>query len=311
MAEHKVSGGTMLLFIDPNGGTTYDTVVCLKSVGVSDSINPIDTSSWCGSGKLPGLLNISYSFDGFHIQDVDTGRISGTDLRVLLRNKTRIGWKIAPESPQIGDEIQSGIGFISSLSSNYSFDNVGDFSMTVEVKGNVTTEISSYYLGQIYGGGIIVYIEENGHHGLIAPVDEVEPGLYQLHMDGSSWGNDTLYLGGTSPDYGQGDYNTTYIIENDVTAYAANYCQSLNFNGYTDWFLPSQDEWQAILPNVSYLGSLGYFNGFPPSVYWTSTESQTDTSGLFAVVAFLAALPYSTFDDYKFLTNFALPIRYF
>lgn len=147
MAEHKVSGGTMLLFIDPNGGTTYDTVVCLKSVGVSDSINPIDTSSWCGSGKLPGLLNISYTFDGFHIQDVDTGRISGTDLRILLRNKTKISWKIAPESPVGGDEIQTGFGFISQLSSNYSFDNVGDFSMTVEVKGIPTTTIESAYTG--------------------------------------------------------------------------------------------------------------------------------------------------------------------
>lgn len=147
MAEHKVSGGTMLLFIDPNGGTTYDTVVCLKSVGVSDSINQIDTSSWCGPGKLPGLLNISYSFDGYHVQDVDSGNISGTDLRMLLRNKTRIGWKLSPLNPVAGDEIQFGTGFLSYLSSSYSFNSTGTFNFTLQCHGIPTLIIESGYTG--------------------------------------------------------------------------------------------------------------------------------------------------------------------
>lgn len=274
MAEHKVSGGTMLLFIDPNGGTSYDTVVCLKSVGVSDSINPIDTSSWCGSGKLPGLLNISYTFDGFHIQDVDTGRISGTDLRILLRNKTNISWKIAPESPVGGDEIQTGFGFISQLSSNYSFDNVGDFSMTVDVKGIPTTTIApSFYLGMEYGGGIIAYIDESGEHGLIRAFTE------DFQYNNYPWSSNNVYLGGTTADYGDGYTNSLFIINNDGGATATITAFYTSAGGYLDWFLPSLNELSAIYS----VGQLP--TGLISNVYWSSSEINStnansfDTSG--------------------------------
>lgn len=141
MAEHKVAGGTMLLFIDPAGGTDYDTVVCLTSVGKSDSINVVDASSACGPDKSPGTLEISYSFEGQHLQDPVSGKISGTSLRQLLRAKTTIGWKIAPESPVTGDEIEEGTGYLSELSSTYAYDSVGTFTGTLQPYGTPTITI--------------------------------------------------------------------------------------------------------------------------------------------------------------------------
>lgn len=135
MAEHKVAGGTMLLFIDPAGGTDYDMVVCLTSVGKSDSISVVDASSACGPDKSPGTLELSYTFEGQHLQDPVTGKISGTSLRQLLRSKTTIGWKIAPESPVVGDEIEEGTGYLSELSSTYAFDSVGTFTGTIQPYG--------------------------------------------------------------------------------------------------------------------------------------------------------------------------------
>jgi len=132
MAEHKVQGGTMLLFIDPAGGTSYDTVVCLTSVGKSDSVTVVDASSACGPDKSPGTVEISYSFEGQHLQDPAGGTISGTDLRTLLRAKTTVGFKIAPVSPVTGDEVEEGTGYFSELSSTYSFDSVGVFSGTIQ-----------------------------------------------------------------------------------------------------------------------------------------------------------------------------------
>ena len=131
----------MLLFIDPAGGTAYDTVVCLTSVGKSDSVNVIDAASACGPDKSPGMLDLSYTFEGQHLQDPASGRISGTDLRVLLRSKTTIGWKIAPVSLAIGDEVETGTGFISELSSTYSFDSIGTFSGTLQPIGTPTITI--------------------------------------------------------------------------------------------------------------------------------------------------------------------------
>jgi hypothetical protein len=135
MAEHKVAGGTMLLFIDPTGGTDYDTVVCLTSVGKQDSISVVDASSACGPDKSPGTLELSYSFEGQHLQDPISGKISGTSLRQLLRAKTTIGWMIAPESPVTGDEIEEGTGYLSELSSTYAFDSVGTFTGTIQPYG--------------------------------------------------------------------------------------------------------------------------------------------------------------------------------
>lgn len=143
MAEHKVAGGTMLLFIDPAGGTAYDTVVCLTSVSKADSITVVDASSACGPDKSPGTLELSYAFEGQHLQDPDSGKVSGTSLRQLLRSKTTIGWKIAPESPVTGDEIESGTGFLSELSSTYAFDSVGTFTGTIQPFGDPTLSIQA------------------------------------------------------------------------------------------------------------------------------------------------------------------------
>lgn len=141
MAEHKVQGGTMLLFIDPNGGTDYDTVVCLTSVSKDDTVEEIDAGSACGPDSSPGELSLSYGFEGQHLQDPDTGKISGTSLRMLLRGKTTVGWMIAPVDPVDGDEIESGTGYFSALSSTYAFDSVGTFTGTLRPYGTPTLTI--------------------------------------------------------------------------------------------------------------------------------------------------------------------------
>ena len=143
MSEHKVQGSNMLLFIDPNGGTDYDMVVCLTSVGVSMSVQTVDAASACGPDKSPGSLEISYSFEGQHLQDPDAGKINGTDLRLLLNAEQTIGWKLSPETPIEGDEIQEGTGFISELSSTYAFDSVGTFTGTLMPYGTPTISVYS------------------------------------------------------------------------------------------------------------------------------------------------------------------------
>jgi len=141
MAEHKVDGGTMLLFIDPSGGTNYDTVVCLTSVGQAMSVQPVDASSACGPDKSPGAIDISYTFEGQHLQDPITGQISGTDLRLLLMAEQTVGWKLSPETPVAGDEIQEGTGYLSELSSTYAFDSVGVFTGTLQPYGVPTISV--------------------------------------------------------------------------------------------------------------------------------------------------------------------------
>jgi len=144
MAEHKVQPSSMLLIIQTidRGQTINNTVVCLKSITKNDSVNVIDANSWCGQKKLAGLSDISYNFECIHLQDPEGDKLSGTNLRVLAYQKLPIYYKIIPEVPQPGDEFEEGYGFISDISSNYSFDSVGTFSMTITAKG--TPELFSF-----------------------------------------------------------------------------------------------------------------------------------------------------------------------
>lgn len=138
MSEHKVVGGTMLLYISPLNDSNYDTVVCLTSIGKDDSLGEIDASSACGPDISPGVLTLGRPFEGIHLQDPDSGKISGTSLRTLMYAKTLVGYKIVPTTPEEGDELEVGEGYITSLSSTYAFNDVGKFSGTLKPHGTPT-----------------------------------------------------------------------------------------------------------------------------------------------------------------------------
>lgn len=143
MSEHKYPLGKMLLKIDPLGGTSYNTVVCLTSVSPDDSLDMVDASSQCGPDQLPGKATFKIAFEGQHLADPDSGKISGVDLRMLLRAKTLIGYSIVQETPTTGDEKEEGVGYISKLSSSYAFDGVATFSGEISPSGESTLTIHS------------------------------------------------------------------------------------------------------------------------------------------------------------------------
>ena len=266
MAEHKVEGSNMLLFIDSDGGTDYDIVVCLTSVSKADSVTVVDASSACGPDKSPGTVELSYAFEGQHLQDPESGQISGTDLRILLRGEQTIGWKIAPETPVEGDEIESGTGFLSELSSTYAFDSVGTFTGTIQPYGIPTISVQGgLAVGDLYEGGTIAYLNESGNHGIIVawtdPTDHA-----------NIWGGfgtigataNTLY-GGLAP---------TNIIEGAWAVSAGWDTRQLTTGGYSDWCLPTIVDWTNIQPNYVTLG-------IPANSYWTCVEDAVNGGDAF------------------------------
>jgi hypothetical protein len=293
MAEHKVQGGNMLLFIDPNGGTNYDMVVCLTSVGTSMSVGTVDASSACGPDKSPGALEISYSFEGQHLQDPNGGSISGTDLRILLNAEQTIGWKLAPETPVDGDEIQEGTGFISELSSTYAFDSVGTFTGSIMPYGTPTVSIygsSSFTIGQAYGGGYIAFIDGSGLHGLI--LNNTTP------LANMAWASTNELVGGTTEAYGDGFDNTQAIIASTSgPGSAAELCANYTAGGFTDWFMP-------VLNELFYCGS------YLPNLndIWGSAEDNTGDPVNNAFAYDFASFPTAT---NKFVVLKVYAARYF
>jgi len=134
--------------------------------------------------------------------------------------------------------------------------------------------LTSYYIGQSYGGGKIFWLDEEGQHGLIAA--ENNAGDYP-------WGCMVDYIWDLESGIGMGEKNTNtvelhyqelehyngghcwYDFFNNFDSLAARICYHSTLNGFFDWFLPSKDELNQLYLNKS---KFGIFNSIP---YWSST----------------------------------------
>jgi hypothetical protein len=134
--------------------------------------------------------------------------------------------------------------------------------------------ISSHYIGESYGGGIVFYVYDGGQHGLIAATVDQNTGI--------QWYNGTYrYTGTTGDGVGAGALNTAMIIatqisDNQIGNFAAKVCAdysvTVDYVTYGDWYLPSKSEL-----NLLYLQK-GVVGGFADHSYWSSTELNSDNA---------------------------------
>lgn len=85
-----------------------------------------------------------------------------------------------------------------------------------------------------------------------------------------TWGVDKVFSGVV--DVENGNTNTTRLVQNFTDAEAAKFCDSMVFGGYSDWFLPSENEIKVLAENSKSIGS--FADG---EWYWTSTETPWTT----------------------------------
>ncbi len=125
-----------------------------------------------------------------------------------------------------------------------------------------------YTIGQSYGGGIIVYIDNSGQHGLIAAESDQSNAI--------QWYNGSFVTtSATGTLVGDGAKNTKAIVAAQGPGnYAAKICDDLELNGYNDWFLPSLSDLN-ILYSQSLAGTITGFNGY---AWWTSTEQDSQSA---------------------------------
>ncbi len=127
--------------------------------------------------------------------------------------------------------------------------------------GNATAFKTKYQYGDAGpGGGYVFYLDGSGG-GLEAAPESTE-GV-------GDWGCVTTSIPGTSTDIGTGQANTTIIVNAcPVNNTAAQMCNDLSHNGYTDWYLPSKDELH-LMYTVLAANGLGNFTS---DRYWSSSE---------------------------------------
>ena len=129
-----------------------------------------------------------------------------------------------------------------------------------------------YWIGQHYGGGDIIYIDQTKKHGLITAT-------FNLQKNHSASAG---YIA-TSTDVYSGRSNTELIAKKFGPGTAAYDCYILDTLGYSDWFLPSKEEAVGIL-SLSKLGQAN-ING----IAYLLSSSYSDSNNIWTVY-----LPSST-----------------
>jgi len=150
-------------------------------------------------------------------------------------------------------------------------------------------EQGNHYVGELYGGGIVFYVYQNGEHGLIASFDDLDGGL------GAEWGADGGLANAQS--WWDGATNTTTAVDAGADSTdAVSLCNDYTNDGYSDWHLPSIGELKSLeeaayvlfkeldsdddsntnAPNYSgqYWSSTSYSGAFAYSFKFTNTHTE-------------------------------------
>jgi hypothetical protein len=130
--------------------------------------------------------------------------------------------------------------------------------------GNDMVFTTKFGVGEAYGGGFIIYLDDSGEHGLIAAEIDQSAGII--------WDNGTncKKTNVTAITVGSGQANTTRLVSIlGLGNYPAKICNDLVLNGFSDWFLPSLQEFDCIKKSLSVFERKYNLNG---QFYWTSSE---------------------------------------
>ncbi|MBR9853924.1 MAG: DUF1566 domain-containing protein [Algicola sp.] len=131
-------------------------------------------------------------------------------------------------------------------------------------------------VGEFKYGGVIFWVDpaDNGY-GLVSAITD--------QSTGATWGCQGTLISGTSTSFASGETNTAAIIAGCATpGIAADIAVNTTTEGYSDWFLPSWNQLNAMYANKAIIDATATANGgtaFPASMfYWSSSESNSDTA---------------------------------
>jgi tetratricopeptide (TPR) repeat protein len=129
-------------------------------------------------------------------------------------------------------------------------------------------------IGSKYGGGIVFYLDKTGTHGLVCADKDFGQAVWGGNgeigadgegiADGTGMENTKKITAFASWYINRGFFSST----KKPAPTAARLCLESNYNGYSDWYLPTESEIDLICENLHDVG-IGAIEG---DRYWSSTE---------------------------------------
>lgn len=132
-----------------------------------------------------------------------------------------------------------------------------------------------HYIGEKYGGGVIVWLDEKREHGLIAALEDSRMHLPwengQARITEHYGDRNDRITNAQRDGIGAGQLNTSLIISQQTDdrffgEFAAKEAIKCTLGGYGDWYLPSKFELGILYDLKDEIG------GFEGINYWSSTE---------------------------------------
>ena len=144
---------------------------------------------------------------------------------------------------------------------------------------------TTHYLGELYGGGVVFYVDQTGNHGLICSMIDNSTGITWTT---ASFQTTTVPAPGALSDW-NGQVNTIAIVTQAGagTNYAAGLCDAYTnadygTGVYSDWYLPTIDDLNLLYNAKRFVNKALDNDGnsattaITKNLYWSSTESPTN-----------------------------------
>jgi hypothetical protein len=250
--------------------------VITASISDGESVNPATVTI-----NLTNVNEITIQNSDLNIDENPTnGQSIGT---VQTTGGTPLNFSITSQTPAGAVSINANTG---ELTVNNAA--LFDFETNTTVSATITTDDAINpttltinlnninEIGDFNHGGVVFWLDGNGG-GLVCTISDLNSGAL------IQWGNGIEYqaTGANATAIGTGQANTNAIINiQGAGNYAASLCDNLTLNGYSDWFLPSQDELNEMYINNPIINTVAVANGGVSFslYYWTSSQATTNTN---------------------------------
>ena len=186
--------------------------------------------------------------------------------------------------------------------SSYSQDSINVYSagsgITI-INNIISVESCNYNLGQYYSslGGVVIYLESNGCHGIVADTADLGTFRQPIHEDSDTY----FYKCDLDFPYA-GKFNTPKIVSlstswGDTAVNCAMACQNSTRYGFSDWYAPSLSE-LLLIEQFANLDSNQYFSSSTVDTEFAGVDDGSNVSGF--------SYPYANLiNSFKILDHYA------